>query len=101
MTGVLSIAGALAEGRGRRVPAQPATPAKGRGRRRAVAGQLSADPAPPESAAERTSTAPAAVTILSNLDMKQAVAKNKFDDELEKQQGRFYLLQRQAQTKGV
>ncbi len=86
---------ALNEGRGERPPA-PA----GR-QRRAVAGQLSAKPAPPGTAPERSRSAPASVTILSNLDMTQTVPKKVFDAALEKQQGRLNLLQRRAQDQGV
>ena len=86
---------ALNEGRGERPPA-PA----GR-QRRAVAGQLSAKPAPPGTAPERSRSAPASVTILSKLDMTQTVPKKVFDAALEKQQGRLNLLQRRAQDQGV
>jgi polyphosphate kinase 2 (PPK2 family) len=42
-----------------------------------------------------------ALTILSHLDMTQAVPKKAFDKRLEKQQGRLNLLQREAQQRGV
>ena len=61
-------------------------------------------PAEPKSApADSRKAAPesAAITILSHLDMKQKVPKDSFDKELEKQQGRLNLLQRDAQEKGV
>jgi polyphosphate:AMP phosphotransferase len=96
-----AIASALSEGRGQRAPALSASAPTGRARRRAVAGQLSADPAPPESVAKRPAAASAAVTILSHLDMKRAVPKKRFDGELEKLQGRLNLLQRQAQDRSV
>ena len=86
---------ALNEGRGERPP----VPA--RRQRRAVAGQLSAKPAPPGTPPERSRSAPASVTILSNLDMTQTVPKKVFDAALEKQQGRLNLLQRRAQDHGV
>ena len=95
-----AIGSALSDGRGLRAPATPAKEST-RGKR-AVAGQLPADPEPPVSADDnRSRSAPASVTILSHLDMKQAVPKNKFDTALEKQQGRLNLLQREAQEKGV
>jgi AMP-polyphosphate phosphotransferase len=86
---------ALNEGRGERPP----TPA--RRQRRAVAGPLSAKPAPPGTPPERSRSAPASVTILSNLDMTQTVPKKVFEAALEKQQGRLNLLQRRAQDQGV
>jgi AMP-polyphosphate phosphotransferase len=61
-------------------------------------------PAEPKSApADSRKTAPesASITILSHLDMKQKVPKESFGKELEKQQGRLNLLQRDAQEKGV
>jgi polyphosphate:AMP phosphotransferase len=61
-------------------------------------------PAEPKSApADSRKTAPdsAAITILSHLDMKQKVPKEGFGKELEKEQGRLNLLQRDAQEKGV
>ena len=86
---------ALSEGRGERPPA-PA-----RRQRRVVAGPLSAKPASPGTPPERSPSAPASVTILSNLDMTQTVPKKVFDAALEKQQGRLNLLQRRAQEQGV
>ena len=95
-----AVAKALSEGRGERPPAQSASAPAGR-RRRAVAGQLSANPEPPGTASERSRAEPASVTILSHLDMTQTVSKKVFDDALEKQQGRLNRLQRRAQEKGV
>ncbi|MGH9175483.1 MAG: polyphosphate kinase, partial [Vicinamibacterales bacterium] len=91
---------AVNDGRGQRAPTRQPDGPKRRGRR-AVAGQLPAEPESPGTAAERSRSAPASVTILSHLDMKQTVPKSKFDTALEKQQGRLNLLQRQAQDKGV
>ena len=42
-----------------------------------------------------------AQTILSSLDMSQAVSKKAFATDLEKYQGRLNLLQRKAEQKGV
>ena len=94
-----AINSALSEGRGQRAPAEPAK-ASPRSKR-VVAGQLPAEPEPPVNADEQSKSTPVSVTILSHLDMKQVVPKNKFDTALEKQQGRLNLLQRQAQEKGV
>jgi polyphosphate kinase 2 (PPK2 family) len=46
-------------------------------------------------------SAAAPLTILSSLDMSQAVSKKAFATDLEKYQGRLNLLQRKAEQKGV
>jgi polyphosphate:AMP phosphotransferase len=53
-----------------------------------------------ESTAETPSSA-AAPTILSSLDMSQALTRKEFGTELEKYQGRLNLLQRKAQKKRI
>ncbi len=50
---------------------------------------------------ETSQTANAAPTILSSLDMSQAVPKKDFGTELERYQGRLNLLSRKGQAKGV
>jgi polyphosphate:AMP phosphotransferase len=49
----------------------------------------------------RRSAAPQPATILSSLDMSQAVSKKAFGAELEKYQGRLNLLHRKASEKGL
>lgn len=44
---------------------------------------------------------PSASTILSSLDMSQAVSKKAFGTELERYQGRLNLLSRKAEAKGI
>ena len=61
-------------------------------------GQSGAQPA---TAAQTRGSAAAALTILSSLDMSQAVSKKAFAADLEKYQGRLNLLQRKAKQKGV
>jgi AMP-polyphosphate phosphotransferase len=56
--------------------------------------------APPPAAQEARSRS-ATPTILSSLDMSQALSKKVFAEELEKYQGRLNLLQRKAQKKGI
>jgi polyphosphate:AMP phosphotransferase len=55
----------------------------------------------PATAAETPGSATAAPTILSSLDMSQAISRKAFATELEKYQGRLNLLQRKAQENGV
>jgi polyphosphate kinase 2 (PPK2 family) len=88
---------ALAQGRGER---QTVSLAGGSGRqaRRATAGQSASQPA---TAARTPSSAAGALTILSSLDMSQAVSRKVFATDLEKYQGRLNLLQRKAEQKGV
>ena len=50
---------------------------------------------------ERGKQSPSGPTILSSLDMSQAITKKAFGTELEKYQGRLYRLQQKAQAKGV
>jgi len=51
---------------------------------------------------ERSKETPGAgPTILSSLDMSQAITKKTFGTELEKYQGRLYRLQQKAQAKGI
>ena len=95
-----AVSKALNEGRGERPPKESVSTPAGR-RRRAVAGPLSANPAPPGTSPARSRSGPASVTILSHLDMTQVVPKKAFDTALEKQQGRLNLLQRRAQEKDV
>ena len=63
--------------------------------------QAPAEPKPAPANERAAASDSAAITILSHLDMKQKVAKEKFDRALEKEQGRLNLLQRRAQQKGV
>ncbi len=88
---------ALAQGRGER---QAMNLGDGSGRRapRATTGQSGSRPA---AAARMRGSAAAALTILSSLDMSQAVSKKAFAADLEKYQGRLNLLQRKAEQKGV
>ncbi len=88
---------ALGQGRGER---QPGKPAEGSGRqaRRMTAGQSGS---PPATAPQTRGSAAAALTILSSLDMSQAVSRKAFATDLEKYQGRLNLLQRKAAQKGV
>jgi polyphosphate:AMP phosphotransferase len=56
----------------------------------------------PHHAPARTRSSGSGVaTILSALDMSQAVSKKRFATELERQQGRLNLLQRRAQERGI
>jgi polyphosphate:AMP phosphotransferase len=55
----------------------------------------------PPAAVESAQTAKGGPTILSSLDMSQAVSKKDFATELERYQGRVNLLSRKAQAKGV
>jgi AMP-polyphosphate phosphotransferase len=58
----------------------------------------------PRSASDDNGRAPrssAPPTILSSLDMSQAISKKEFATELEKYQGRLNLLQRKAQQRGI
>ena len=88
---------ALAQGRGER-PTVSLAGGSGRQARRAAAGQSASQPA---TAARTRGSAAAAPTILSSLDMSQAVSKKAFAADLEKYQGRLNLLQRKAEQKGV
>ncbi len=84
---------ALAQGRGERQPAGP--PAKTAGRGRRAPGGAQSPATPPESGAASS------LTILSSLDMTQALTKKEFGKDLEKYQGRINLLQRKAERKKV
>ena len=88
---------ALAQGHGERQPAAGAAKPARQGGRAAKS----------ESARAQSATASASVsgasslTILSSLDMSQALSKKEFGKELEKYQGRLNLLQRRAEQKKI
>ncbi|MCA1559834.1 MAG: polyphosphate:AMP phosphotransferase [Acidobacteria bacterium] len=92
-----AIRNALAQGRGERQTVKVAGGA-GRQAQRKTTAQSGPEPA---AAAQIRGSATAAVTILSSLDMSQAVSKKAFATDLEKYQGRLNLLQRKAEQKGV
>jgi polyphosphate:AMP phosphotransferase len=73
-----------------RQPGSPAAAASNRRRARPVAAD-----------APRSPRAPGLATILSTLDMSQAIGKKAFATELERQQGRLNLLERRAQESGI
>jgi polyphosphate:AMP phosphotransferase len=59
-------------------------------------------PRPSRTRAEKTaSSTPSAPTILSSLDMSQALPKKAFSKELEEYQGRLNRLQRKAEKEGI
>src|SRR5688572_3885479 len=87
---------ALAQGRGERQIVSGAG-RSGRPARGAAAAQSGLQPA----TAPIRGSAAAVPTILSSLDMSQAVSKKAFAADLEKYQGRLNLLQRKAEQKGV
>jgi len=88
---------ALTQGRGERQTVKLAGES-GRRARRMTTGQSGSQPA---TAAQTRGSAAAALTILSSLDMSQAVSKKAFAADLEKYQGRLNLLQRKAKQRGV
>jgi polyphosphate:AMP phosphotransferase len=88
---------ALAQGRGERQTVSLAV-GSGRQARGATAAQSGPQPA---TAARMRGSAAAVPTILSSLDMSQALSKKAFATDLEKYQGRLNLLQRKAEQKGV
>jgi polyphosphate:AMP phosphotransferase len=88
---------ALAESDGAHRERTLASSATNQGRRKTASVPKSSSPA----VVETPQTAKAGPTILSSLDMSQAVAKKDFATELERYQGRLNLLSRKAQAKGV
>jgi AMP-polyphosphate phosphotransferase len=88
---------ALAQGRGER-QIESVAGGSGRQARRATAASSGSQPA---TAAGMRGSAAASPTILSSLDMSQAVSKKVFATDLERYQGRLNLLQRRAEQKGV
>jgi AMP-polyphosphate phosphotransferase len=88
---------ALAETAGAHGEPTLVSSAANRGRRKTASAPKSPSPA----AVETAQTAKAGPTILSSLDMSQAVSKKDFATELERYQGRLNLLSRKAQAKGV
>jgi polyphosphate:AMP phosphotransferase len=88
---------ALAESDGAHRERTLASSATNQGRRKTASVPKSSSPA----VVETPHTAKAGPTILSSLDMSQAVAKKDFATELERYQGRLNLLSRKAQAKGV
>jgi AMP-polyphosphate phosphotransferase len=88
---------ALAETAGAHGKPTLASSAANRGRRKTASVPKSTSPA----AVETPQTAKAGPTILSSLDMSQAVSKKDFGTDLERYQGRLNLLSRKAQAKGV
>jgi AMP-polyphosphate phosphotransferase len=87
----------LGQGRGERETVKLAS-RSGRQARRVTTRQSGSQPA---TAAQMRGSAAAALTILSSLEMAQAVSKKAFATDLEKYQGRLNLLQRKAEQKGV
>ena len=82
----------------RKAVAPRAGASRGAGRSR----RKTADATSPSVAVAKTSRAGnSGSTILSNLDMSQAVAKKDFATELERYQGRLNLLSRKAEARGV
>ncbi len=88
---------ALAQGRGEGQTPKLARGSEGRARPKSAGASRSQ----PATAAQVSKSAAASRTILSSLDMSQALSKKTFATELEKYQGRLNLLQRKAQAKGI
>jgi polyphosphate:AMP phosphotransferase len=84
---------ALGEGRGARETLKAAAGRGGRTLRTTVGQPAATGPVRP--------TAPGSLTILSSLDMSQAISKKAFATDLEKYQGRLNRLQRKAEQKGI